>query len=131
MAKSVASEGKREKETQRETRERRGSSYDEFYSFTESIRESLCAKMSSKRSQDSKKVRVMPSSPDQEPSLDSETDPPPPPTEKPPLSASVARRMIGHALGVRINASPEQREKESKLLKEAKGTCLCMLPHLH
>ena len=108
-----------------------GSSYDEFYSFTESIRESLCAKMSSKRSQDSKKVHVMPSSPGQEPSLDSETDPLPPPTEKPPLSASVARRMIGHALGVRINASPEQREKESKLLKEAKGTCLCMLPHLH
>ena len=130
MAKSVASEGKREKETQRETRERRGSSYDEFYSFTESIRESLCARMSSKRSQDSKKVHVMPSSPGQEPSLDSETDPLPP-TEKPPLSASVARRMIGHALGVRINASPEQREKESKLLKEAKGMCLCMLPHLH
>lgn len=68
---------------------------------TESIREFLCSKKPS------------PSSTELE-----STSPTP---EKPPLSASVARRMIGHALGVRITASPEQKEKENRLWKEAKG----------
>ena len=41
--------------------------------------------------------------------------------ERPSTTANVARRMIGHALGVKINVTPEQREKEREELKLAKG----------
>ena len=40
--------------------------------------------------------------------------------KRPPTTASVARRMVGHALGVRISPSPEQREKERKEVEEVK-----------
>ena len=42
--------------------------------------------------------------------------------ERPSTTANVARRMIGHALGVKINITPEQREREREELKLAKGT---------
>lgn len=41
-------------------------------------------------------------------------------SKRPPTTASVARRMVGHALGVRITASPEQREKERREVEEVK-----------
>jgi len=48
--------------------------------------------------------------------------------DRPKTSASTARRMVANALGVRVNISKEQREKERKELQEAKGqlmmTCL-------
>ncbi|XP_019859318.1 PREDICTED: coiled-coil domain-containing protein R3HCC1L-like [Amphimedon queenslandica] len=69
-------------------------------SYAKSIRDFLCSKKPSHSSTE----------------LESNSSIP----EKPPLSASVARRMIGHALGVRITASPEQKEKENRLWKEAK-----------
>ena len=45
------------------------------------------------------------------------------PTEKqrPKTTACVARRMVSHALGVRIQVSPKQKEIEENDLNEAKG----------
>ena len=42
--------------------------------------------------------------------------------DRPKTSASTARRMVANALGVRVNISKEQREKERRELQEAKGT---------
>lgn len=52
-------------------------------------------------------------------------------TERPQSSATVARRMISHALGVQIKPSPEQREKETRLLREAKGIYVCLLAYTY
>lgn len=41
--------------------------------------------------------------------------------ERPKTTAMVARRMVSHALGIRVNISPEQKEREMKELKDAKG----------
>lgn len=41
--------------------------------------------------------------------------------DRPKTSASTARRMVANALGVRVNISKEQRDKERKELQEAKG----------
>lgn len=46
--------------------------------------------------------------------------------DRPKTSASTARRMVANALGVRVNISKEQRDKERKELQEAKGTNLCI-----
>lgn len=40
--------------------------------------------------------------------------------DRPKTSASTARRMVANALGVRVNISKEQRDKERKELQEAK-----------
>ena len=44
--------------------------------------------------------------------------------DRPKTSASTARRMVANALGVRVNISKEQRDKERKELQEAKGKTL-------
>lgn len=49
------------------------------------------------------------------------TEPLRPVGDRPKTSASTARRMVANALGVRVNISKEQREKERKELQEAKG----------
>lgn len=41
--------------------------------------------------------------------------------DRPKTSASTARRMVANALGVRVNISKEQRDKERRELQEAKG----------
>lgn len=40
--------------------------------------------------------------------------------DRPKTSASTARRMVANALGVRVNISKEQRDKERRELQEAK-----------
>lgn len=47
-------------------------------------------------------------------------------SQRPKTSASVARRMVSHALGVKVQVSPEQKKIEENDLREAKG----MLSHL-
>lgn len=41
--------------------------------------------------------------------------------QRPKTTASVARRMVSHALGVRIQVTPKQKELEEHDLNEAKG----------
>ena len=41
--------------------------------------------------------------------------------ERPKTTAAVARRLVGHALGVRVPVSKYQQEKECSQLKEAKS----------
>lgn len=40
---------------------------------------------------------------------------------RPVTSAALARRLVSGALGLKVNASKEQREIERNMLKEAKG----------
>ena len=40
---------------------------------------------------------------------------------RPKHTAMVARRMVASALGVRVRVSPEQRQKESQELQQARG----------
>ena len=48
--------------------------------------------------------------------------------QRPKTTASVARRMVSHALGVRIQVSPKQKETEENDLNEAKGIYVYQLP---
>ena len=45
--------------------------------------------------------------------------------DRPKTTAMVARRMVSNALGVRVQLSPGQREKERKELREARGEEEC------
>lgn len=40
---------------------------------------------------------------------------------RPQTSASVARRMVSGALGLRVQVAPEQRKRELQMMREAKG----------
>ena len=51
--------------------------------------------------------------------------------DRPKTSASTARRMVANALGVRVNISKEQREKERRELQEAKGKAYKLLSNLN
>ena len=44
------------------------------------------------------------------------------PKSRPPTTSSVARRMVGHALGLKINVSPEQNRLEKQKIENAKGS---------
>lgn len=44
-------------------------------------------------------------------------------------SAVLARRLVSGALGLKVNASKEQRDIERNLLKEAKGMFIPMRIH--
>ena len=48
-------------------------------------------------------------------------------TQRPKTTSTVARRMVGHALGIKINVSPEQRQKEHTQIQLAKGKCCHLL----
>lgn len=41
--------------------------------------------------------------------------------QRPQTTSTVARRMVGHALGIKIGVSPEQNRQERLKLENAKG----------
>ena len=47
--------------------------------------------------------------------------------QRPQTTSSVARRMVGNALGIKINVTPEQRQQERSKLESARGQLLSCL----
>ena len=41
---------------------------------------------------------------------------------RPATTSTVARRMVGHALGIKINVSPEQNRLEKQKIENVKGS---------